>query len=107
LPADVRARSYLHSNCAHCHMKWGGGNAEFKLLSTISVKDMGVVNVNPAHGAFNIKDAKLIVPGHPEQSMIHHRMTMTGLGRMPHIGSRVVDESAVKLVHDWIKQMPE
>ena len=32
LPVDVRARSYLHSNCAHCHMKWGGGNAEFKLL---------------------------------------------------------------------------
>lgn len=105
-PIDVRARSYLQSNCAHCHMKWGGGNAEFKLLSTISVKDMGIVNVNPAHGAFDIKGAKLIVPGHPEQSIIHQRMTMTGLGRMPHIGSRVVDEVGVKLVHDWIKAMP-
>ena len=29
-----------------------------------------------------------------------------GLGRMPHIGSRVVDDQAVKLVSDWIKQMP-
>jgi uncharacterized repeat protein (TIGR03806 family) len=102
---EGRARSYLHSNCAHCHMKWGGGNAEFKLLSTISVKDMGIVNVPPAHGAFNVKDAKLIVPGHPEQSILYRRMTMTGLGRMPHIGSRVVNEPAAQLVHDWIKGM--
>ena len=70
LAVEARARSYLHSNCAHCHMKWGGGNAEFKLLSTISLKDMGIVNVPPAHGSFGIKDAKLIVPGHPEQSVI-------------------------------------
>jgi len=105
LPVDVRARSYLHSNCAHCHMKWGGGNAEFKMLATIPLKDMGIVDVKPAHGNFDIKDAKLVVPGHPEQSMIYHRMTLTGLGRMPHIGSKVVDVPAAKLVHDWIKAM--
>jgi uncharacterized repeat protein (TIGR03806 family) len=105
LPIDVRARSYLHSNCAHCHMKWGGGNAEFKLLSTLPVKEMGIVDVKAVHGDFGIKGAKLVVPGHPEQSIIHHRMAMTGLGRMPHIGSRVVDEQAVRLVAEWIRTM--
>lgn len=102
---DARALSYLHSNCGHCHIKWGGGNAEFKLLSTLPLKEMGIVNVPPAHGSFGIKDAKLIVPGHPERSIIHERMKMTGLGRMPHIGSRVVDEPAARLIHDWIKGM--
>jgi uncharacterized repeat protein (TIGR03806 family) len=105
LPVDVRARSYLHSNCSHCHMKWGGGNAEFKLHLGLELKDLGIVNVPPAHGNFKIDGAKLLVPGHPEQSMILHRMNMTGLGRMPHIGSRVIDEQAVKLVSDWIKGM--
>lgn len=105
VPLDQRARAYLHSNCSHCHMKWGGGNAEFKLLTTIPVKDMGIVGVKPAHGNFKIDGAKLLVPGHPEQSILHHRMAMLGLGRMPHIGSRVVDEPALKLVHDWIKQL--
>jgi uncharacterized repeat protein (TIGR03806 family) len=105
LPVAVRARSYLHSNCAHCHMKWGGGNAEFKLLSTITVPEMGIVSVKAAHGDFGIKGAKLLVPGHPEQSVIHHRMAMTGLGRMPHIGSKVVDEQAVRFVGEWIRQM--
>ena len=28
-------------------------------------------------------------------------------GRMPHIGSLVVDEKGAKLIQDWIKQMPE
>ena len=32
LSLDQRARAYLHANCAHCHMKWGGGNAEFQLI---------------------------------------------------------------------------
>ncbi len=105
LKVDVRARSYLHSNCSHCHIKWGGGNAEFKLHLGLDLKDMGIVNVPPAHGNFKIDGAKLLVPGAPEKSIILHRMNMTELGRMPHIGSRVVDERAVKLVHDWIKGM--
>jgi hypothetical protein len=102
---DVRARSYLHSNCSHCHIKWGGGNAEFKLLVDLKLEDMGIVNVAPAHGNFKIDGAKLLVPGDPDKSMILHRMNMTGLGRMPHIGSRVVDEQAVNIVREWIKGM--
>ncbi len=102
----VRARAYLHSNCAHCHMKWGGGNAEFKLLATLPLDEMGVVNVPPAHGGFGLKDPRLVVPGAPERSVLLHRMAITSLGRMPHIGSRVVDERAVRLVRDWIAQMP-
>jgi uncharacterized repeat protein (TIGR03806 family) len=106
LPVEMRARSYLHSNCAHCHIKWGGGNAEFKLLATLPLEAMGIVNVPPAHGNFGVKDAKILVPGHPEQSILLTRMNMTGLGRMPHIGSRVVHESAVEAVREWIKGMP-
>jgi uncharacterized repeat protein (TIGR03806 family) len=106
LPVAVRARAYLHANCSHCHLKWGGGNAEFKLLATLPLKEMGIVNVPPAHGSFGLKDARLVVPGAPERSVLLHRMTLTGLGRMPHIGSRVVDERAVRLVREWIAQMP-
>src|SRR4029079_1873650 len=102
---DLRARSYLHSNCAHCHMKWGGGNAEFKLLATLPVAEMGIAGVKANHGDFGIKGAKLLVPGHPEQSLIAHRMAMTGLGRMPHIGSKEVDDKAVALIRDWIRGM--
>ena len=105
LSAEVRARSYLHSNCSHCHMKWGGGNAEFKLLATIPLADMGIVGVPPQHGAFDIKDAKILAPGDPDRSVLVRRMAMTGLGRMPHIGSQVVDEDAVDFIRQWIREM--
>src|SRR5262249_5671487 len=103
---NQRARAYLHSNCSHCHMKWGGGNAEFNLLATLDLKDTGLLTMRPTHGAFKLDDARLLAPGAPERSLIYHRMSITELGRMPHIGSRVVDQTALKLMHEWIKQLP-
>src|SRR5207244_8672367 len=50
VPVDARARSYLHANCAHCHMKWGGGNAEFQLLATLPLKDTAALNTRPGQG---------------------------------------------------------
>ncbi|MBA4064288.1 MAG: hypothetical protein C0501_11365 [Isosphaera sp.] len=101
---DARARAYLHANCSHCHRKWGGGNAEFQLLSTLAVKDLGV-DAKPGQGTFDLKDPRILVPGDPARSMLYHRMTRVGLGRMPHIASNVVDEPAVTLIRDWIKAM--
>jgi hypothetical protein len=103
---DARARAYLHANCSHCHRKWGGGNAEFQLISSLPLKDLGVIDVKPGQGTFDLKDPRILVPGEPERSLVHHRMTRLGLGRMPHIASTVVDEEAVKLIGDWIKGMP-
>ena len=104
---DKRARSYLQANCSHCHRKWGGGNAEFQLLYTLPIKETDTIGVKPGQGSFDLKDPKLLVPGDPSRSMIHHRMTRLGLGRMPHIASNVVDEQAVALIKKWIEGMKE
>jgi uncharacterized repeat protein (TIGR03806 family) len=107
LPIDQRARSYLHANCAHCHMKWGGGNADFQLLATLDLKDTGTIDALPTHGTFDIANARLLAPGAPERSLIFQRMTKLGLGRMPHVGSLVVDDKGVQLIRDWIKGLPD
>jgi uncharacterized repeat protein (TIGR03806 family) len=104
-PLDARARSYLHANCSHCHRKWGGGNAEFILLASLPLAETGTVGVRPGQGLFDLPDPKVLVPGNPARSMILYRMKKTGLGRMPHIASNVVDEEAVKLVENWIKAL--
>jgi hypothetical protein len=103
---NARARSYLHANCAHCHMKWGGGNAEFQLLATLELKDTGTLNTKPGQGTFELRDPRILVPGDADRSLVLVRMSKVGLGRMPHVASSVVDDKAVALIRDWIKKLP-
>jgi len=103
---DDRARAYLHSNCAHCHRKWGGGNADFQLLAPLSLEQTKILNAPPAHGDFDIVGGQLLAPGSPDRSLILYRMMKLGLGRMPHVASNVVDKEAAKLIQSWISSLP-
>jgi len=103
---DLRARSYLHANCSHCHRKWGGGNAKFQLLATLDLKETGALDVRPAHGTFQMTQAKLLAAGDPYRSVAFYRMAKLGPGRMPRLGSNVTDQAGLKLIHDWIAGIP-
>lgn len=111
-PADVRAareeraRAYLHANCAHCHTKWGGGNAYFWLNADLPLDKTATLGTAPQHGDLHVPGAKVIDPGHPERSLLTLRMAMLGAERMPRIASSVVDEAAVKLISEWIESLP-
>ena len=102
---DQRARSYLHANCAHCHMKWGGGNAYFYFGAHLPLAETGAVDTPPQHGDLGITGAKVIAPGDPARSLILKRISVTDNHRMPRVGSNVVDEQAVKLLDEWIKSL--
>jgi uncharacterized repeat protein (TIGR03806 family) len=102
---NLRARSYLHANCSHCHRKWGGGNAEFQLLASLPLTETGTINIPPGQGRFDQTDPRIFVPGQPDRSMVLYRMQKLGLGRMPHVASNIVDEEAAKLIAQWIQKM--
>ncbi len=104
-PIEARARSYLHANCAHCHVDYGGGNARFQLLYSLPLKKTGILGTVPQNGNLGIDNALIVGPGEPDRSMIAYRMAKLGQGRMPHVASSVVDEEAVRLVRAWIKQL--
>ena len=106
LDVDHRARSYLHANCSHCHRKWGGGNTEFQLLATLDLKDLGIAGVRPAHGGFFLSDAEIVAPHDPYRSVLLYRMAKLGPGRMPRLGSDIVDIDGVNLIRDWIRSLP-
>jgi putative heme-binding domain-containing protein len=103
---NLRARSYLHANCSHCHRKWGGGNAEFQLLATLELGETATLGMRPSQGTFNLPSARLLAPHDPYRSVLFYRLAKLGPGRMPRIGSNVVDEAGAKLIHDWIAQLP-
>jgi hypothetical protein len=101
----LRARSYLHSNCAQCHVEAGGGNAMIDLEFTTKLHQMKLVDVPPQHDSFGLKDAKLIAPGRPEKSVLLHRVGCRGLGQMPPLATSQVDEAALQMLKEWVKGM--
>jgi hypothetical protein len=102
----ARVRSYLHSNCAQCHVEAGGGNAMMELEFSKTLEQMRIVDVKPVHDTFGIKDARIIAPGHPERSVMLHRIATRGKGHMPPLATRVVDEAAVEMLREWIRGLP-
>lgn len=102
---ETRARVWLDVNCAMCHQPRGPGNANIDLRYATSLEGTGTIGVRPAQGDLGIVGAKLIAPGHPERSLMLHRVKTLNEGRMPMIGSNRVDEKAVKLLHEWIRAM--
>jgi glucose/arabinose dehydrogenase len=104
-PVAARARSYLHSNCAQCHVEAGGGNAQMELEFTTELDKARIVNVKPWHHQFDLPDARLVAPGSPERSVLLHRISHRRAGFMPPLATSRVDRDAVKVLHDWIKQL--
>lgn len=106
-PLEARARSYLHANCAICHIGAGGGNAQMDLAYNVSLKKLNAIDVEPLHHKFNLPDARLIASGHPERSVLLHRLAHRGpgTGQMPQLGTSVADAAAVHLFENWIRSL--
>lgn len=102
----LRARSYLHANCSQCHVEAGGGNAQIDLEFTTKDDKMRLFDVKPVHHTFGLADAKLIAPGHPERSVLLHRISHRKEGHMPPLASFEVDREAVQMLEEWIRKLP-
>jgi glucose/arabinose dehydrogenase len=102
-PLEARAKSYLQSNCAHCHVEAGGGNAMITLEYSTALKDMRLVDAKPLHHTFDLPDARLVAPGRPESSVLLKRISDREKGHMPPLATGMVDREAVKLMTEWIR----
>jgi uncharacterized repeat protein (TIGR03806 family) len=104
-PIEARIRSYLHSNCAHCHVEAGGGNAAMELGWKTPTDKSRIVDVVPLHDKFQIPDARLIAPGSPDTSVLRKRLAMRGRGQMPPLATSQIDRQAVELLDAWIRSL--
>jgi putative heme-binding domain-containing protein len=104
-PLGARARSYLDTNCAPCHIEAGGGNSTIRLNSGPALEKMKLVSAHPRHATFGIPSALLIAPGSPERSILYQRILRRGHGQMPPLVTQKVDEAATRLFHDWISSL--
>lgn len=105
---NLRARSYLDINCAHCHTPGGFCDytpMDFAFSATTNPINLGAC-VEPQD--FVVGDeAYLLAPGNHEASLIYTRMNSEDLaGRMPLLGRTIRHDEAMELMEAWINSMP-
>lgn len=104
-PLESRARSYLHANCSSCHVEAGGGNSAMELEFSRPRDQMKLIDIEPRHDRFDLKNARLIAPGEPERSVLHQRISRRGTGQMPPLVTTEVDHHAAAMIADWIRSL--
>jgi glucose/arabinose dehydrogenase len=102
-PLEARVRSYLAVNCSYCHAgAEGTAPSAWDGRHELTLEQTGLINgaTNQAGDPF-----RLIVPDHPEHSVVLQRMGATGgFTRMPPLGTHEVNPVDVALVTEWINE---
>jgi mono/diheme cytochrome c family protein len=104
-PIELRARSWIHSNCSHCHKVSGGSGLTSQMNTAVPTSSMELINFQPNKGYFGLEGAPQIDPGNPYNSILYYRIATRAAGHMPMFGARTLDKSGVQIIHDWIRSM--
>ena len=113
------ARSYLDSNCAHCHATDGEASSAGLRLDYASMdptnpteadfRSWGVCKVPTSAGnVANCGDGKVdIVPGDPDKSIFLCRIQSATPGEMmAPLGRSLADEQGYEVIRQWIIDLP-
>ncbi|MEM7741563.1 MAG: hypothetical protein AAF225_12275, partial [Pseudomonadota bacterium] len=104
---DDRARSYLASNCAHCHNPNGPADTS-GLDLTFAATGAALGRCKPPIAAGSGTGGRRfgILPGDPEDSILVYRLASTDPGAMmPELGRALVHDDGVALMREWIASM--
>jgi len=99
---EFRVRSYLAVNCSQCHRANGTGGGAWDGRAHLTLDQTGLINGLLDNTGGNPTN-RLIVPGDKDHSVVWLRIQGTnGFGRMPPLGSHVLDQMAISLMAAWI-----
>lgn len=107
-PLEARARAYLDANCAHCHhpraiASNSGLFLQWEETNPVAI-GVGKRPVAAGRGSGGLEFA--IAPGHPEASILVHRMASNEPGvMMPELGRSVVHEEGLALVREYVRSL--
>jgi uncharacterized repeat protein (TIGR03806 family) len=105
-PPEQRVRSYLDSNCAHCHRP-GGARAGFDARYDTPLPKQNLLNGPLVAADLGVAGAKLVIPGDPARSMIYLRMQRRrDVFNMPPLASHEADADALAVLENWIRTLP-
>ncbi|MDX1973624.1 MAG: hypothetical protein SFY68_13930 [Candidatus Sumerlaeia bacterium] len=101
-----RARAFLHANCSYCHRPEGGGQIGTDFRWSVPLEEMGILYDRPSGFDLDIVDAWLLLPGHPEQSVLTARMeSISPAYRMPPLARSRVATEDLEMMNAWITSL--
>jgi uncharacterized repeat protein (TIGR03806 family) len=100
----LRARSWLHTNCAQCHRPGGPTSSNMDLRFATALGQTNACNVAPALGDLGLgAGARIIAPGNANLSVLVARSGRRDASGMPPLASHLVDTGGVTLIDSWIE----
>ncbi|MEM6801025.1 MAG: PA14 domain-containing protein [Bacteroidota bacterium] len=102
---EERARSYLDLNCSYCHQPGASNRAQFDARITTPLARQNLI-FGGVNSPLGIDNAKVIVPGDINSSILFHRANSLTEGiAMPPLAKKLIDEEGVELLRNWIQNM--
>jgi hypothetical protein len=105
-PIDLRVRSYIDINCAHCHQELSHCDyrpVRFAFDESADAANLGIC-VDPDEEIEEM--LKIVTPGDRETSVMFFRInTEAEEFRMPLLGRSIIHKEAVQMIGDWIDEL--
>lgn len=99
---EARVRSWLDVNCSYCHQDGGTGGGHWDASFRLPLSQTQMIHGRSVDAPLDPRD-RIIVPGHPERSILYNRITaQRGYTRMPPLASEVIDLEAAEMLSQWI-----
>jgi hypothetical protein len=108
-PLELRVRSYVDMNCAHCHRN--NSHCDYRPMrfafgETTNLVNMGVCVDTQDMAGFPAALSKIVTPGNSNRSMLHYRLnTADPAYMMPLIGRSMIHEEGAALIQEWINSL--
>lgn len=105
---NLRVRSYIDINCAHCHQE--GSHCSYRPMrfafsESTTETNLGIC-VSPQDPIGDGTSA-IVSPGRIARSALNSRLSTTDEAiRMPLLGRSIVHEEAVAMIQQWINSLP-
>lgn len=106
-PLDLRVRSYIDINCAHCHRE--GSHCDYRTMrfafsETTLPQNLGICV--PPDEVINSSLTYIIAKKNSLRSVLTYRIkSVNSAQRMPLLGRTIVHEEAVAMIEQWINTM--
>lgn len=108
-PLELRVRSYVDINCAHCHQTNSHCDyrpMRFAFNETTDLANMGVCVETQDMADFPPALSRIVTPNNFNRSMLYYRLnTENESFRMPLLGRTKIHTEGVELIEQWINSL--